>query len=282
METNSSAAALVIKVDEMAFRNSIHVLAAAFLMGLAAAAPIGPVNMMAIRRGVAGGWRHTLACGIGSVSGDLILFSLALTGGSYLLPRLSNPKTHIVLEAMGAAALMPAGVYFLTLSVRHPGRVYRKAHRLWGNGPLSSLLIGEMAKSAALTVFNPFSMIYWAAVTSSWLPDAYRVLGSRAAGSGLLMAGGGLMVWFTGLIILVHSVPHHVGVILFRASNAALGLILLGVGIYCTVDMSRRLLHPALGVSVSRVGGFAESYEFRSYDHNWTQNLRTCLRKEAI
>ena len=63
----------------MVFRNSIHMLAAAFLMGLAAAAPIGPVNMMAIRRGVVGGWRHTLACGLGSVFGDLVLFSLALT-----------------------------------------------------------------------------------------------------------------------------------------------------------------------------------------------------------
>lgn len=67
-------------VSEMAFSNYIHLLAATFLMGFVAAAPIGPVNMMAIRRGVIGGWRHTLACGIGSVLGDLVLFSLALAG----------------------------------------------------------------------------------------------------------------------------------------------------------------------------------------------------------
>ena len=48
------------------FVSYIHVLSAAYLMGLAAAAPMGPVNMPAIRRGVIGGWRHTLACGIGS------------------------------------------------------------------------------------------------------------------------------------------------------------------------------------------------------------------------
>jgi hypothetical protein len=47
----------------------------AFLMGLAAAAAMGPVNMLAIHRGVIGGW-HTLACGIGSITGHLILFSL--------------------------------------------------------------------------------------------------------------------------------------------------------------------------------------------------------------
>jgi len=58
---------------------------------LAAAAPMGPVNMLAIRRGVIGGWRHTVACGIGSVTGDLILFSLVLLGGHYLFSDLSNP-----------------------------------------------------------------------------------------------------------------------------------------------------------------------------------------------
>jgi len=43
----------------------IHVLAAAFFMGLASAAPMGPVNMLAIRRGMIGGWRRILACAIG-------------------------------------------------------------------------------------------------------------------------------------------------------------------------------------------------------------------------
>jgi threonine/homoserine/homoserine lactone efflux protein len=41
----------------MVFVSYVHVLSAAFLMGLAAAAPMGPVNMLAIRRGVIGGWR---------------------------------------------------------------------------------------------------------------------------------------------------------------------------------------------------------------------------------
>ena len=61
----------------------IDVLSAAFLMGFAAAAPMGPVNMLAIRRGVIGGWRHTLACGMGSIAGDLIRFSVVLLGGDY-------------------------------------------------------------------------------------------------------------------------------------------------------------------------------------------------------
>ena len=60
-------------------------------MGLAAAAPLGPVNMLAIRRGMIGGWRHTLACGIGSVAGDLILSDKVHLMAVASTPETTNP-----------------------------------------------------------------------------------------------------------------------------------------------------------------------------------------------
>jgi threonine/homoserine/homoserine lactone efflux protein len=113
----------------MVFVSYVHVLSAAFLMGLAAAAPMGPVNMLAIRRGVIGGWRHTLACGIGSVAGDLILFSLVLLGGHYLFSDLSNPTLQTVLAAMGVIVLLPLGIYFLVRAVKDPLRAYASARQ---------------------------------------------------------------------------------------------------------------------------------------------------------
>jgi threonine/homoserine/homoserine lactone efflux protein len=219
----------------------IRVLATAFLMGLAAAAPLGPVNMMAIRRGVAGGWRHTLACGIGSVFGDLVLFSLALIGGSYLLPRLSNPKLQTVLEAVGVAVLFPVGIYFLALAVKHPRRAYLSARRRWSEGSVPARLAGEAGKAAALTIFNPLTMLYWIGVTSSWLPFAFSVLGNKAPGLGTLMVGAGLIAWFAALIIAVRFIPHRIGATFFRLANAILGFLLLGFGTYCAVVLSRHL-----------------------------------------
>jgi threonine/homoserine/homoserine lactone efflux protein len=225
----------------MIFVSYIHVLAAALLMGLAAAAPMGPVNMMAVRRGVAAGWRHTLACGIGAVFGDLVLFSLALLGGRFLLPGLYDAKLRIILAAIGAAVLVPVGIYFFTLAFKDHRKAFKSARRRWSEGPIPARLAAEAAQSAAMTIFNPLTMLYWVAVTSNWLPTADSVLGYRAPAWGILMAGAGMMAWFTALIVFVRFIPNHIGATFFRLANAILGLILLGFGMYCAATLSRYL-----------------------------------------
>jgi threonine/homoserine/homoserine lactone efflux protein len=181
----------------MAFVSYIQVLSAAFFMALAAAAPMGPVNMLAIRRGVIGGWRHTLACGIGSVTGDLVLFSLVLLEGHYLFPDLSNPTLQIVLATIGLILLLPLGIYFLVCAVKEPLRAYASAHHHWNEGTVPAHLVADVTHATALTIFNPLTIAYWIGVASHWLPLAHSVLGYRAPGWGILMATAGLMTWFT-------------------------------------------------------------------------------------
>jgi len=227
----------------MAFVSYIHVLSAAFLMGLAAAAPMGPVNMLAIRRGVIGGWRHTLACGIGSVTGDLILFSMVLVGGHYLFSDLSNPTLQTVLAAIGVIVLLPLGIYFLVRVVKDPMRAYARARQHWDEETVPAHLVGEVADCVALTIFNPLTIVYWVGVTSNWLPFAHSVLGDSAPVWGVLMAAAGLMSWFTVLIAVVRFIPKRIGPIFFRLVNAILGLILLGFATFCAIVLSRHFPH---------------------------------------
>ncbi len=227
----------------MPFVSYIHVLSAAFLMGLAAAAPVGPVNMLAIRRGMIGGWRHTLACGIGSVTGDLILFSLVLLGGHYLLSDLSNPTLQTVLAAIGIIVLLPLGIYFLVRTVKEPLRAHAGARQRGHEGTVPAHLAADAADGTALTIFNPLTIAYWFGVTSNWLPFAHSVLGSSAPGWGILMAAAGMMTWFTALIVVVRFIPHRIGPIFFRLVNAILGLILLGFATFCAFVLFRAFLH---------------------------------------
>ena len=221
----------------------IDVLSAAFLMGFAAAAPMGPVNMLAIRRGVIGGWRHTLACGIGSIAGDLILLSLALLGGDYFLPDMSNPTFRALLAATGVIVLFPLGIYFLFRAAKEPLRAYESARQHWDEGTVRGHLIAEVADAAAMTVFNPLTIAYWVGVTANWLPFAHSVLGYSAPGFGIVMATAGLMTWFTALTVLVRFMPHRIGPNFFRLVNAILSLILLGFATFCAIVLARHLLH---------------------------------------
>ena len=222
--------------------SDIHVLSAAFFMGLAAAAPMGPVNMLAIRRGLIGGWRHTLACGVGSVTGELILFSLVLLGGHYLFSDLSNPTLRTVLAGIGVIVLLPLGIYFLIRAVKEPLRAYASARKNWDEGTVPAHLATDVASCAGLTMFNPLTMIYWVGVTSNWLPLAHSILGSKAPGWGILMVAAGLMTWFTTLIVVVRFLPHRIGPTFFRLVNAVLGLILLGFATFCAIILSRHFL----------------------------------------
>jgi threonine/homoserine/homoserine lactone efflux protein len=217
----------------------IDVLSAAFLMGLASAAPMGPVNMLAIRRGVIGGWHHTLACGIGSITGDLFLFSMVLIGGDFLLPDLSNPIFHAALAAVGAIVLFPLGIYFLFRAVKEPLRAYASARQHWDEGTVRGHLIAEVSDAAALTIFNPLTIVYWISVTANWLPFAHSVLGYSAPGLGILMAAAGLMTWFTALTVIVRFMPNRIGPNFFRLVNAILGFLLLGFAAFCTMVVSR-------------------------------------------
>src|SRR5512142_634111 len=213
----------------------IDVLSAAFLMGFAAAAPMGPVNMLAIRRGVIGGWRHTFACGMGSIAGDLILFSAVLLGGDYFLPDLSTPTFRAVLAATGVIVLFPLGIYFLFRAVKEPLRAYASARQHWDEGTVRGHLIAEVADAAAMTVFNPLTIAYWVGVTANWLPFAHSVLGYSAPGVGIVMVTAGLMTWFTALTVIVRFVPHRIGPNFFRLVNAVFSLILLGFAIFCAI-----------------------------------------------
>jgi len=211
-------------------------------MGLAAAAPMGPVNMLAIRRGVIGGWRHTLACGIGSVTGDLVLFSLVLLGGHYLFSDLSNPTLQTVLAAVGVIVLLPLGIYFLVRAVKEPLRAYASARQHWDEGTVPAHLVADVAAGAALTILNPLTIVYWVGVTSNWLPFAHSIFGSKAPGWGILMAAAGLTTWFTTLIVVVRFMPHRIGPTFFRLVNAILGPILHGFATFCLIVLSRHFL----------------------------------------
>ena len=62
---------------------SFALLAKAFAIGVSVAAPIGPVNVEIIRRGLTVGARSAFLLGLGAVSADCVYLGLSLTATSF-------------------------------------------------------------------------------------------------------------------------------------------------------------------------------------------------------
>jgi len=216
----------------MGWLSSVQILIAAFIVGFVAAAPLGPVNMVAIRRGIIGRWTHTLACGIGSAGGDLLLFALVLLAGNWLLPDPSHRPAWVdtTLSLIGALLLLPLGSYFFYKAFANPLQAYARARRSLRGAPPRHL-IADVATGSALTLINPLSVGYWVLQTNTWLPGAQKALGAAAPWWGLAFAGAGLMTWFTILTFFVRFMPDRLGPGFFRAINIISGLILIAFGV---------------------------------------------------
>jgi L-lysine exporter family protein LysE/ArgO len=210
----------------------IHLLAWVYGLGLLAAAPVGPVNMLAIHRGVASRWSHTLACGMGSALVDLFYFTLAMWGGKQALGFLSEGTAQDVLALAFAAMLVPMGIVFLVRAVRLNLRtLLRSRRRRPDAAPLH--LWTDVGTGAALTIINPAAPAYWLAAGVPWFSRAKDMLGEWAIGWGLVAAGAGLMSWFVFLTVLVRFAPHRLGLRFFRTVNGLCGVVLLAFAAYC-------------------------------------------------
>jgi len=208
-------------------------------MGLAAAAPIGPVNMLAIRRGMIGSWYDTVACAIGSMVGDLTIFSLMLLGGHYLLSDISSPALRTALAGTSVLVLLPLGIYFLTRAVKTPLHAHPGGPKRWESGTTAKRLLAEVSAGAALTILNPLTIVYWVGASSNWLPYAGAILGSHTPRWGILMVAAGLMTWFTILVCFVCFIPQRIGPTFFRLVNVVLGLILVGFATFFAIVLFR-------------------------------------------
>jgi len=183
--------------------------------------------MLAIHRGVIGGWRHMLACGIGSITADLNLFSLVLLGREYFLPDQPNPAIQLIVASMGAIILLPLGIYLLNRGVKEPFRTFESARRRWDVGTVPGYLMAEVANAAALTIFNPLTIAYWIFVTPNWLPFAHSVWATAPPVWESLTVTAGLATWSTPLAVAVRFIAHRIGPNFVRLVNAMLDLFSL-------------------------------------------------------
>lgn len=199
-------------------------------VGLAIAAPVGPMGMLCIRRTLTGGPRAGLAIGFGIASGDAfygLIAALGLVGISQFMLAYDRPL-HLV-----------AGLFLLYLGVR---TLLQKppADAPNGDGKLAQIgragALRAYASSLLLTLTNPQTVIMFAALFTTLAPR-----GAFSSSIALTTVSGvfcGSIAWWCFLVTVVSLARHAIGSKLRLAIDRLVGITLAAFGI---VEVRRAL-----------------------------------------
>ncbi|MBB5445116.1 MULTISPECIES: LysE family translocator [unclassified Paraburkholderia] len=203
-------------------------------VGLAIAAPVGPMGMLCIRRTLSGGPRAGLAIGFGIASGDAaygLIAALGLVGISQFMLAYDRPL-HLL-----------AGLFLLYLGVRallqKPSAQTADGNGN-GNGKLAQIgragALRAYASALLLTLTNPQTVIMFAALFTTLAPR-----GAFSPAIALTTVGGvfaGSIAWWCCLVTMVSLARHAIGSRLRVAIDRVVGLTLAAFGV---VEIRRAL-----------------------------------------
>ena len=194
-------------------------------IGLAIAAPVGPIGVLCIRRTFADGRTAGLVTGLGAATADLTYGAVAGFGLTFVSSALQAEQLWIRL--VGGAALCYLGA-----------RTLLSRPTLAAPAPASSRggLGTAYASTLALTLMNPATILSFAAVFAglgiAGTHGDYRSAGALVAGVGL-----GSALWWLILSSGVDLLRTRMNTLALIWVNRVSGVVLLGFGLAALVSV---------------------------------------------
>jgi threonine/homoserine/homoserine lactone efflux protein len=197
------------------------IFAKGFLVGLAVAVPIGPINIEIIRRGLRSGFREPFALGMGAVTADAIYLALICLGVSRVA---DYPAVRFGLLTLGFLTLETLGILSLW-GVRKIKEV--------PNGDADSPRAGSLWRVYALGM----AMMANPGQIAAWLGLSSVVLGAAAGDPWAyvwfaISVPAGCTSWVIFISTVLHFGRRFVNLTVLRVANIAGGLTLCGFGVY--------------------------------------------------
>jgi threonine/homoserine/homoserine lactone efflux protein len=186
------------------------------LIGVAIAAPVGPIGLLTIRRTLASGWAAGFATGMGAATADAVYGAIAAFGLTAISALLVEQQG--VLRLLGGLFLIYLGVQtFCAAPAATPGGDARAAGiaMAWGSAVL-------------LTLTNPATILSFVAVFAGLGLAAAEAMSDAA----LMVAGVffGSAAWWLILSSVVMRVRHRLAARHLRWINWACGTALIAMG----------------------------------------------------
>ncbi len=194
------------------------------VIGLAIAAPVGPIGVLCIRRTLADGRAAGLASGLGAATADLVYGAVAVMGLTALTQTLAGVSFWTRL--LGGLFLCYLGLRTLREQPAERPAAVR------GRG-----LLGAYSATLLLTLTNPATIMSFAAVFAGLGAGSDAV----GPGAGLLLVAGvfaGSALWWLGLSWAVGALRGRITPVALRRVNVLAGLVILGFGVAALVSLA--------------------------------------------
>ncbi len=185
-----------------------------FFLGLGAAIPIGPINILIMNEALIS-YKNAVFIGAGAMSADLTYLSLILFG---LLMRIKNNHTILPVVGIVGSAFLIYLSYGVFKNRNATGEIMDFQRK-------KSNIIKSYLKGYSLTLLNPYTIGFWLSVTAyvatNNLNPLFTVLG-------LIIA---ITLWITIMPFIVHKTKRFMSAKTFKIINIISSLVLLFFGI---------------------------------------------------
>ncbi|WLR42556.1 LysE family transporter [Bacillus carboniphilus] len=191
------------------------------VLGLSIAAPIGPINIEILRRGLSQGFWSSLLVGAGGMSADCLLMFFMYQGLAQLL---TLDGVQLIFIIFGSVVLTHTGVQSLK-------KKQDSFHVDDQNQPFRSSLLNSYLTGAFIAAFNPLNVLFWLGVYGSVLSDTFNNDNSIQAFfiSSAVFIGIGL--WNLSLSLIVHFGKKSLNPNIPKRISFVASLIILGFGL---------------------------------------------------
>lgn len=194
----------------------------AFVSGVVAgygiAIPIGAIALLIIQVGVKRGFGNAFMAGAGAATADLLYAVVAVVGGSAAVQ---------AIDSSGSVFRVLSGVVLVVIAVVGLRKATKPVEQVELALPDRSELAGTYARFLGLTIINPTTIVYFAAVVVG-LGIASGLSGS----SGVVFATGAFLAslsWQTLLALIGASAGKRMSPRVQRAAMVAGNLLILGL-----------------------------------------------------
>jgi threonine/homoserine/homoserine lactone efflux protein len=206
---------------------------AGVIMGLIAAVPIGPVNLICIRRSFAFGPVNGFVSGLGAAFGDGVFAAITFFGLTWIAQLIQSYDP--IIEVIGGALLVWFGVH--TVLAPMAGKVDDNDKSDTG----ASTLIRAIASTFVLTITNPATLIAFASMFASFrglVGGANSFVDAEFVVAGVVGGSAGWWLALTTVIGLFHTrITDRTVRIINRGSGALVAMFGLAVLIHVVMKV---------------------------------------------